>query len=102
MNSFVSVILPCRNEEKTIGDCILKIREAFRQGGIRGEIIVSDSSTDNSAEIARELGVKVIPHGKEGYGFAYQAAFRQVKGDIMIIGDADGTYDFSEIPLLIS
>jgi len=102
MNDFVSVILPCRNEEKTVGDCIRKVRKVFSEHGIHGEIIVSDSSTDNSASIAMKLGVKVIRHNKEGYGYAYQEGFKHSKGDIIIIGDADNTYDFSEIPKLLS
>lgn len=102
MDGFVSVILPCRDEEKTVGECIRKIRQVFLENGIHGEIIVSDSSSDSSAEIAMELGAKVIRHNREGYGAAYQEGFRYAKGDIIIIGDADGTYDFREIPKLLS
>jgi glycosyltransferase involved in cell wall biosynthesis len=102
MNDLISVILPCRNEEKTVGDCIKRIKQVFSENDINGEIIVSDSSSDSSAEIAMELGAKVIRHGKEGYGYAYQEGFKYSKGNIIIIGDADGTYDFSEIPELLS
>ena len=101
MGVFVSVILPCRNEEKTIGECIKKIKKLFSDKKINGEIIISDSSTDNSADIAKKLGVKVVKHNKEGYGYAYQAGFKHAKGDIIIIGDADNTYDFNEIPKLL-
>ena len=97
----VSVILPCRNEELTIKDCIQKIKKVFRQRKINGEILVSDSSTDNSAEIAKGLGVRVIRHGKQGYGNAYLEAFPFVNGKYIIIGDADNTYDFLEIPRFI-
>jgi len=102
MDSFISVILPCRNEEKTVGDCIRKIKKVFSDYRLQGEIIVSDSSADNSASLAMKLGAKVIRHNKEGYGYAYQEGFRYSKGDIIIIGDADGTYDFNEIPKLLS
>jgi glycosyltransferase involved in cell wall biosynthesis len=102
MGDFVSVILPCRNEEKTVGDCIRKIKRVFSDNRIDGEIIVSDSSADGSAEIAWKLGAVVVKHGKEGYGYAYQEGFRRAKGDIIIIGDADGTYDFMEIPKLMA
>ena len=101
MKDFISVILPCRNEEKTIGECIKKIKKVFSGNKIIGEIIVSDSSTDNSASIAKKLGVNVVRHGKEGYGYAYQAGFKHAKGNVIIIGDADNTYDFSEIPRLL-
>jgi glycosyltransferase involved in cell wall biosynthesis len=102
MNDFVSVILPCRNEEKTIGACIRKIRKVFSDNKITGEIIVSDSSTDDSANIAMKLGAKVIRHNKEGYGYAYSEGFKYSKGEIIIIGDADNTYDFEEISKLLS
>ena len=102
MGDFISVILPCRNEERTVGECIKKIRKVFSQKKIKGEIIVSDSSSDNSAAIARKMKVKVVKHDKEGYGYAYHEGFKVSKGDIIIIGDADGTYDFSEIPKLLA
>jgi len=102
MDDFVSVILPCRNEEKTIGVCIKKIQKVFSEHKIKGEIIVSDSSLDDSAKIAKTMEVKVVKHDKEGYGYAYHAGFKHAKGNIIIIGDADNTYDFSEIPKLLS
>jgi len=102
MSQFVSVILPCRNEEKSIGECIMRIQSCFDEYNIDGEIIVSDSSTDDSAKIADDLGVKVVRHGKEGYGYAYHAGFKHAKGDIIVIGDADGTYDFMELHKLLA
>ncbi|PIN86665.1 hypothetical protein COV19_04090 [Candidatus Woesearchaeota archaeon CG10_big_fil_rev_8_21_14_0_10_44_13] len=93
----VSVILPCRDEEKTIGLCIGKIRQVFKKEKINGEIIVSDSSTDDSASIADESGAKVIKHGKIGYGNAYFEGFRHARGRYIIMGDSDNTYDFGEI-----
>ncbi len=101
MGDFVSVILPCRNEEKTIGTCIKKVQKVFSEHNIKGEIIVSDSSVDDSADIAKKLGANVVHHGKEGYGYAYQKGFKHTKGNIVVIGDADNTYDFSEIPKLL-
>lgn len=94
----VSAVLPCRNEEKTIGICIKKIMGVFEKESIKGEIIVSDSSTDSSAEIAESLGAKVIRHGKKGYGNAYLEAFKHINGRHIIMGDSDNTYDFDEIP----
>ncbi|MDD1665560.1 MAG: glycosyltransferase family 2 protein, partial [Methanomicrobiales archaeon] len=94
----VSVILPALNEEKTIGSCISKIRKVFLEHGIRGEIIVSDSSTDSTPVIAAGLGARVIHPGQPGYGNAYLAAFREARGRIIILGDADDTYDFADIP----
>jgi glycosyltransferase involved in cell wall biosynthesis len=65
------------------------------------EIIVSDSSKDNSPIIASELGAKVIKHNKKGYGIAYLEGFRHAKGKYIFCADSDGSYDFSEIPRFI-
>lgn len=98
----ISVILPALNEELTIGDCIQKIQEVFQTSGINGEIIISDSSTDRTPEIAESLGAVVIRPKKDGYGNAYLEAFPHASGKFIILGDADNTYDFSEIPKLIA
>ena len=94
----VSVVLPCRNERETIGICIKKIKEIFKNNCINGEIIVSDSSNDGSDKIAKILGAMVIKHDKKGYGNAYLEVFKYINGKYIIIGDADNTYDFLEIP----
>ena len=94
----VSVILPALNEEKTIASCISKIEKVFLEQGIRGEIIVSDSSTDSTPGIAAGLGARVIHPRQPGYGNAYLAAFREARGRVIILGDADDTYDFADIP----
>jgi glycosyltransferase involved in cell wall biosynthesis len=98
----VSVILPALNEEKTIGSCVSKIQEVFREQGIRGEIIVSDSSTDSTPEIAARAGARVIHPPHAGYGNAYLAAFKEARGKIVIMGDADDTYDFADIPRFLA
>jgi glycosyltransferase involved in cell wall biosynthesis len=98
----VSVILPALNEEITIGNCIKKIQAVFYENNIKGEIIVADSSSDKTPEIAQSLGVKVIKTEKYGYGNAYLTAFRHTRGRYIILGDADNTYNFSEIPNLLA
>lgn len=97
-NVELSVVLPCRNEEGSIGGCIKKIKEVFKKHKINGEIIVSDSSTDGSPEIAKKLGVVLVKHDKKGYGRAYLEGFKVAKGKYIFCADSDGTYDFSEIP----
>jgi len=98
----VSVILPCLDEEKTIGSCIRKIQEVLRQEGIQGEIIVVDNgSQDRSGEIAASLGARVIREEQRGYGAAYLCGLGDAQGQYFIIGDSDGTYDFYEIPKFI-
>lgn len=98
----VSVVIPCMNEEKTIGRCIEKARASMAEQGFEGEIIVTDNSTDNSKEIAKSLGAKVVtPHSK-GYGNAYLEGFSHAKGKYIVMVDADDTYDMSEMPGLIA
>jgi glycosyltransferase involved in cell wall biosynthesis len=98
----VSVIIPCMNEEKTIGRCIEKARASMAEQGLSGEIIVADNSTDNSKEIAKSLGAKVVTPPGKGYGIAYLEGFRHATGQYILMVDADDTYDMSEIPGLIA
>jgi glycosyltransferase involved in cell wall biosynthesis len=98
----VSVIIPALNEELTITECIQKIQAVFRDNFVNGEIIVADSSADTTPEIARALGALVVTPDRRGYGNAYLAGFRQAQGRYIVIGDADNTYDFSEIPALLA
>lgn len=98
----VSVILPALDEERTISNCITKIRKVFSDNSINGEIIVADSSSDKTQEIASSLGAKVIRAEKNGYGNAYLAGFKHARGQCIVMGDADNTYDFLEIPKLLS
>ena len=100
-----SFILPCRNEEKAIGICITKIKETMQRLCINEkdyEIIVSDSSSDSSPRIALSLGAKLVKHNKEGYGNAYLEAFKVASGEILILGDADDSYDFSDVLKLLN
>jgi len=98
----VSVILPALDEERTIGECITKIQKVFHDNAINGEIIVADSSTDRTSEISSSLGAIVIRPEKNGYGNAYLTGFRHARGLYIVMGDADNTYDFLEIPKLIA
>ena len=97
----VSVILPALNEEHTIEECITKIQKVFKNNAIRGEIIVADSSSDRTGEIAASLGATVIKVEKNGYGNAYLTGFNHAKGRYLVMGDADNTYDFLDIPKLL-
>ena len=97
----VSVVLPTLNEKEGVRVCIEQIKETVESLGMTTEIIVSDSSTDRTPEIARELGATVITPKKNGYGNAYKYAFEHVRGEYVAIGDADTTYDFGELPKLL-
>lgn len=95
----LSVVLPCLNEEDALGICLGKIKEVFAREDISGEVIVSDNgSTDRSRRIAEEMGSVVVSEEKRGYGSAYLKGLKEAKGRYIIIGDADNTYDFREIP----
>jgi glycosyltransferase involved in cell wall biosynthesis len=90
---FVSVILPCLNEEESITEAVLECREGLRRAGLRGEVIVSDNgSSDASAQLAAEAGARVIRSRPQGYGAAYLAAMTKARGEIIVMGDADLTY----------
>jgi len=97
----VSVVIPTLNEADTIGICISKIREVFKQHGIDGEIIVADNSDDETPRIARSLGAKVVTPDKMGYGYAYLYGFKHARGKYIVLGDGDDTYDFLEMPRLL-
>ena len=97
----ITVIIPTLNEEISIHRCISKILAVFREHDLEGEIIVSDSSTDRTPEIAASLGAMVVRPEQKGYGAAYLAAFPHARGKYVVIGDGDDTYDFSQIPKLV-
>ena len=97
----VSVVIPSMNEEETIGICIEKVKKVFKEHNIDGEIIVADNSTDRTPEIARSLGARVVTPDKRGYGYAYLYGLRYARGRYIVIGDADNTYDFLEMPKLL-
>lgn len=94
-----SLILPCHNEEAGLDSCLREAREALSP--YSHEIIVSDSSTDRSPQIALNHGVRLIKHDRLGYGNAYRAAFSAAAGRYILMADADGSYDFGDLPILI-
>ena len=97
----LSVVMPTMNEEEGIETCLDWVEEAVLELGLPTEIIVSDSSTDRTPEIARERGAIVVEPDQRGYGYAYRYAFERARGEYVVMGDADTTYDFSEIPRLL-
>ncbi|NJE03847.1 glycosyltransferase family 2 protein [Thermococcus sp. MV11] len=101
MSVEVSVVLPTMNEERAVEKVIPVIKETLKKMGVTYEIIVVDKSTDKTPEIAERLGAKVIRQKSKGYGGAYIEGFQHVRGKYIVIGDADGSYDFSEMPKLL-
>ena len=99
----VSVVIPCLNEELTLGACIDKALLAFDNAGISGEVVVADNgSTDRSVEIAERHGARVAHASVKGYGAALRKGIESARGDFIILGDADGSHDFSETPRFIA
>jgi len=99
----VSVVMPCLNEEETVGKCIKKTFDSFKRLNIEGEVIVCDNgSTDRSVQIAKSLGARVVYQEKKGYGSAYMKGFEEARGKYIIMGDSDDSYDFSDIERFIA
>jgi glycosyltransferase involved in cell wall biosynthesis len=98
----VSVVIPCLNEADTIGICVQKALASLAGEHIRGEVVVADNgSTDGSDFIAAGLGARVIHVSARGYGSALMAGIRAASGVYIIMGDADDSYDFGEIPRFV-
>jgi glycosyltransferase involved in cell wall biosynthesis len=94
----LSVVMPCLNESATVGGCVQKALGAMKQLGIRGEVIVADNgSTDGSQRIAVEHGAKVVPIKLRGYGSALHGGIAAARGRFILMGDADDSYDFTQL-----
>jgi len=98
----LSVVMPCLNEADTLAVCIEKAQRAFRENHIAGEVVIADNgSTDGSQEIARGLGARVIDVAAKGYGNALMGGIASARGKFVIMGDADDSYDFLEVPKFV-
>jgi glycosyltransferase involved in cell wall biosynthesis len=99
----VSVVMPCLNERATVGTCVKKAFGAMAQHGIRGEVIVADNgSTDGSQKIAAELGARVVSIEARGYGSALRGGIAAARGRFVLMGDADDSYDFTQIHTFVN
>ncbi|HSU94078.1 MAG TPA: glycosyltransferase family 2 protein [Gemmatimonadaceae bacterium] len=95
--------MPCLNEADTIAIVIEKAQRAIRENGIAAEIVIADNgSTDGSQDIARALGVRVVAVEQRGYGAALMGGINAVRGTYVIMGDADDSYDWGEIPRFLA
>lgn len=98
----ISVVMPCLNEARTVGGCVRAAWEGIRSSGLRGEVLVADNgSVDGSREIAQQAGARVVPVPERGYGAALKEGFRAARGRLIVMGDADLSYDFREVPKFV-
>ena len=94
----LSVVMPCLNESLTLGTCVKKALSTMEKLGIHGEVIIADNgSTDGSQEIAAKLGARVISISTRGYGSALRGGIAAANGKYVIMGDADDSYDFTQL-----
>lgn len=98
MNIELSVVMPCLNEAETLAICIKKAQGSFIKNNIKGEVVIADNgSTDGSIEIAKSLNARVIHVKDKGYGNALKGGIKEAYGIYVIMGDADDSYDFSNL-----
>ena len=99
----VSVVIPCLNEANSIAFCIDKALQAFKEAGINGEVMIGDNgSTDGSVTIAEAHGARVAHVKIKGYGHALRGGIEAARGEFIVMGDADDSYDFSELPRFVA
>lgn len=98
----LSIMMPCLNEERTVGRCIINARSFLEDNGLDGEILISDNnSTDHSAQTAESLGARVVKCAETGYGAAVRTGIEAARGEFVIFADCDGSYDFNDaLPML--
>lgn len=95
----VSILMPCLNEADAIGECVAEAKQTLIAANIKGEILVVDNgSTDGSPQIAEAAGARVVHESRRGYGSAHLRGIKEARGKYLIMGDSDGTYDFTLIP----
>jgi glycosyltransferase involved in cell wall biosynthesis len=99
----VSVIMPCLNEAATVARCVGKARAALDRAGLVGEVVVADNgSDDDSPALAAAAGARVVSATPRGYGAAYLEGLKAARGRCLVLGDADGTYDFDDVPAFVA
>lgn len=94
----LTILMPCLNEAETLSICINKAQNYLSRSGVCGEVLIADNgSTDGSQKLAEDLGARVISVVEKGYGAAIQGGTHEAKGKYVIMGDADDSYDFSDL-----
>lgn len=102
----VSIVMPCLNERDSLPHCIANAKQALaliaKSHALDGEVVIADNgSTDGSQDLARSLGARVVDVAAKGYGAALIGGFREARGRYLVMGDADGSYDFTDAVAMI-
>ncbi|HEY1470095.1 MAG TPA: glycosyltransferase family 2 protein, partial [Candidatus Acidoferrum sp.] len=99
----LTVLMPCLNESASLAICVHQALDAMRANGICGEVLIADNgSTDGSQRIATEHGARVVPIETRGYGSALRGGIAAARGKYILMGDADASYDFTQLPLFLN
>lgn len=99
----LSTVLPCLNESETLTTCLEDVFRALERVDAVGKAVVSDNgSTDGSQEIARRLGPRGVEVAEKGYGAALQGGIAAACGEFIVMGDADGSYNFGDVPKFVA
>ena len=94
----LTVVMPCLNEAETVASCVRKAVKFIADSGINGEVVVADNgSTDGSQQLAEDAGARVVNVKDKGYGNALMGGILAARGEYVIMGDADDSYDFSNL-----
>src|ERR1700756_492749 len=90
--------MPCLNEAETVATCVRKAVRCLEESGISGEVVVADNgSTDGSQQLAEAAGARVVDITEKGYGNALMGGIAAARGEYVIMGDADDSYDFTNL-----
>ncbi|MCK9913229.1 MULTISPECIES: glycosyltransferase family 2 protein [Microbacterium] len=94
----LSILMPCLNEAETLAICIGKAQSYLARSGVSGEVLIADNgSSDGSQQIARDLGARVVAVERKGYGAALIGGIESARGRYVVMGDADDSYDFTNL-----
>lgn len=94
----LTVVIPCLNEAETVATCVSKAVRFIEENRMDGEVVVADNgSTDGGRQLAADSGARVVPIGERGYANALIGGIHAARGEYVIMGDADDSYDFTNL-----
>ena len=98
----LTILMPCLNEAETIARCVQKAKQFLKASAVDGEVLVADNgSTDHSQQHALGAGARIVDVAQRGYGSALIAGISAAKGRFVIMGDADDSYDFTQLQIFV-